>query len=128
MNKKELAERISFLLQPTFVAVLLYALVSFSYERGRYAFFFFLTGLLLVGIAPILFVLWLSWRGKVSDPDLPDRRERFKPYLFIAGFYVLALVIFRFCSASFALLAITWCYIAVTLAGAFVSLFWKISL
>jgi membrane-associated phospholipid phosphatase len=128
MNQKNLAERISFILQPTFVAVLLYALVSFSYEKGRAAVFFFLTGFLLVSVAPMFLVVWLSRRGKVSDPDLPDRRERFKPYLVITGFYLLALLVFRLGSASFALLAITWCYVAVTLAGAFISLFWKISL
>ncbi|MEN3185105.1 MAG: hypothetical protein ABDK94_01470 [Atribacterota bacterium] len=128
MTKKALAERISFVLQPTFVAVVLYALVSFTYERGVRALYFFVVGLVLVSLVPTLFVLWLSWRGKVSDPDLPDRRERFKPYLLISLFYGLALAIFYFFSASFALLAITWCYIAVTLAGAFVSLFWKISL
>lgn len=128
MNKKVLAERISFVLQPTFVAVLLYALISFTYEKGSRALYFFLAGLILVSIVPTLFVLWLSWRGKVSDPDLPDRRERFKPYLSIAFFYGLVLIIFYRYSASFALLAITWCYIAVTLVGAFISLFWKISL
>lgn len=128
MNKKVLAERVSFVLQPTFVAILLYALIGFTYEKGSRALYFFLAGLILVSIVPTLFVLWLSWRGRVSDPDLPDRRERFKPYLSIAFFYGLALIIFYQYSASFALLAITWCYIAVTLVGAFISLFWKISL
>lgn len=128
MNQRAVAQRLSFLLQPTFVAVLLYALVSFAYEKGKNAFFFFLVGLVLVSVVPTLFILWLSWRGKISDPDLSDRRERFWPYLCITGFYFLALLILRLFSASTALLAITWCYIGVTLAGAFISLFWKISL
>ncbi|MGQ9473061.1 MAG: hypothetical protein ACUVQZ_06675 [Candidatus Caldatribacteriaceae bacterium] len=128
MDKKTLAERISFFFQPTFVAVFLYALVSFSWEQGSRALFFFLLSLVLVSVAPMLFVLWLSWRGKVSDPDLPDRKERFKPYLVITGFYLLLLSFFYIFSASKPLVAITWCYIAVTVVGAVISLFWKISL
>jgi len=29
---------------------------------------------------PVLYVVWLLWRGKIADPQLPDRRQRLKPY------------------------------------------------
>ncbi len=128
MSKVGLAERISLFLQPTFVAIILYALVSFTYLRGKSAWFFFLLSVLFVTLFPMLLVIWLVRRGKVSDPDLPDRRERFIPYLAICGLYGVLFLLLSFFSAPLPLLAVTLCYLGVTLAGAFISLFWKISL
>lgn len=77
MEKKKLAETFSLVLQPSAIAVLLYLVVSFSFATGWRAWFFFLIGLLFVGIFPILLVIFLTKKGKVSDPDLPNREERF---------------------------------------------------
>jgi len=128
MEKKKLAETFSLVLQPSAIAVLLYLVVSFSFATGWRAWFFFLIGLLFVSIFPILLVIFLTKKGKVSDPDLPNREERFFPYLMICGPYLLALVIFLLTSAPLPLVAITCCYLGVTFVGAIVSLFWKISL
>jgi membrane-associated phospholipid phosphatase len=128
MDRKRLAERLSLILQPQAVAVLLYALVSFTFSRGLQALLFFVLGILFVSVFPTLFVLFLAHRGRVSDPDLPKREERFFPYLVIVGMYGVLFILFFFFSAPSPLLAITLCYVVVTFAGAIISLFWKISL
>jgi len=36
-----------------------------------------------LGIAislPVLYVVWLMWRGKIADMQLPDRQQRLRPY------------------------------------------------
>lgn len=128
MNRKKLAETLSFVLQPQAVALLLYALVSFNVSRGLRAVGFFLLSVVFVSILPTVFVLSLAKRGRVSDPDLPRREERFVPYLGIVGMYGVLYALLHALVAPRALLAITLCYITVTLVGAVISLFWKISL
>lgn len=128
MDRKRLAERLSLILQPQAVAILLYALVSFTFSRGLQALLFFVLGILFVSVFPMLFVLFLARWGKVSDPDLPKREERFFPYLAIVGMYGALFVLFLFLSAPRPLLAITLCYVVITFVGAIISLFWKISL
>ncbi len=128
MDRKRLAERLSLILQPQAVAILLYALVSFTFSRGLQALLFFVLGILFVSVFPTLFVLFLARWGKVSDPDLPKREERFFPYLAIVGMYGALFVLFLFLSAPRPLLAITLCYVVITFVGAIISLFWKISL
>lgn len=128
MDRRKLAEQFSQILQPQAVAVLLYALVSLTFSRGFQAVGFFLLGVLFVSVLPTVFVLSLVRCGWVSDPDLPRREERFVPYLGIVGIYGALFALLRALSAPRALLAITLCYILVTLAGAVISLFWKISL
>jgi len=127
-EKKRLAQTFSLVLQPTVVAILLYLVVSFRFATGWRAWLFFLIGLLFVSIFPILLILFLTKKGKVSDPDLSQRQERFFPYLMICGSYLLALIIFLLIAAPLPLIAITCCYLGVTFGGAIVSLFWKISL
>lgn len=128
MDRKRLAETLSLVLQPQAVAVLLYALVSFAFSRGLRAVVFFVLSVLFVSFLPTVFVLFLARRGRVSDPDLPRREERFFPYLGIVGMYGALFVLLFLSSAPRELLAITLCYISVTFAGAVISLFWKISL
>lgn len=128
MDRKKLAECLSLVFQPQAIAILLYALVSFVFVQGIRAVWFFFLGVLFVSVLPTVLVLWLAERGKVSDPDLPRREERFFPYLGIVGIYGVLFLLLRLLSAPPALLAITLCYIAVTFAGAVISLFWKISL
>lgn len=128
MNRRKLAEMLSLLLQPQAVAVLLYALVSFTFSRGFRAVIFFLLSVLLVSALPTVFVLSLAKEGRVSDPDLPRREERFVPYLSIVGMYGVLFVLLFVLSTPRELLAITLCYIVVTFVGAVISLFWKISL
>jgi hypothetical protein len=70
----------------------------------------------------------LARYNKISDPDLPDRRERFIPYLSIVGLYIIGFIVFCYLGAPSQILAITASYIAVTFFGAFISLFWKISM
>jgi hypothetical protein len=126
--EKKLAQTFSLILQPSVVAVLLYLVVSFSFAKGWRAWLFFLIGLLFVSVFPVLVVLFLTKRGKISDPDLSRRQERFFPYLMICGCYFLALLIFLLISAPLPLIVITCCYLGVTLVGTLVSLFWKVSL
>lgn len=128
MDRKKLAERISLVLEPQAIAVLLYALVAFTSSRGLRAVGFFVLSVLFVSLFPTLFVLFLAKKGRVSDPDLPRREERFVPYLGIVGMYGMLFVLLVLFSAPRALLAITLCYILVTFVGAVISLFWKISL
>ncbi|HXL02593.1 MAG TPA: hypothetical protein PK016_05680 [Candidatus Atribacteria bacterium] len=128
MKKESLAQTFSLVLQPSAIATLLYLVVSFSFATGWRTWVFFLIGLFFVGVFPILLVLFLTKKGKVSDPDLPNREERFFPYLMICSSYLLALVIFLLASAPLPLVAITCCYLGVTFVGALISLFWKISL
>ncbi|HOQ67557.1 MAG TPA: hypothetical protein PKU87_02865 [Candidatus Atribacteria bacterium] len=128
MEKEKLAEAFSLVLQPSAIAVLLYLVVSFSFATGWQAWLFFLIGLVFMGLLPIWLMFFLTKKGKISDPDLSNREERFFPYLMVCGFYFLALVIFLLTSAPLPLVAITCCYLGVTLVGAIVSLFWKISL
>ncbi|MGQ9622902.1 MAG: hypothetical protein ACUVTO_05595 [Candidatus Caldatribacteriaceae bacterium] len=128
MDRKKLAERLSLVLQPQAIAVLLYALVSFAFSRGLQALLFFVLGILFVSVFPTLFVLFLARWGRVSDPDLPRREERFFPYLVIVGMYGVLFVLLFLLSAPSPLLAITLCYVVITFAGAIISLFWKISL
>ncbi|MBC7217262.1 MAG: hypothetical protein H5U36_03650 [Candidatus Caldatribacterium sp.] len=128
MDRKKLAETLSLVLQPQAVAVLLYALVSFTFSRGLRAVVFFVLSVLFVSVLPTVFVLFLAKRGRVSDPDLPRREERFFPYLGIVGMYGVLFVLLFLLSAPRELLAIALCYISVTFAGAVISLFWKISL
>lgn len=128
MNKEKLAEVLSFVLQPQAVALFLYALVSFNVLRGFRAVGVFLLSVLFVSVLPTVFVLSLTKKGRVSNPDLPRREERFLPYLGIVGMYGALCVFLYFLSVPRELLAITLCYVVVTLVGAVISLFWKISL
>lgn len=77
---------------------------------------------------PTIFVLWMVWRGQISDIHVPNREERLKPYLVTAAAAALAWAIcfawpapadFRMWSAANCLQAIL--FMVITLR-------WKISL
>ncbi len=128
-GSEKLARIISSLLQPTFVAAFLYGVISFSFvQPASAAFLYWLAGLLFATFLPTLLVIKLAQKGRVSDPDLPDHRERFIPYLLITALYAAGFVALYLLKAPRPLLGITACYIGVTIAGAFISLFWKISM
>jgi len=76
----------------------------------------------------MVLVYILARYNKISDPDLSDRRERFVPYISIVGLYIIGFFVFWLLQAPYPILAITASYIVVTFIGAFVSLFWKISM
>ncbi|BER93384.1 hypothetical protein [Atrimonas thermophila] len=130
MQKSErLAKVISALLQPTFVAAFLYGVVSFSFlQPPSKALFYWLVGFLFATLLPTLLVIKLAQKGRVSDPDLPHHRERFIPYLLITALYAAGFLVLYLLKAPHPLLGITACYIGVTAVGAFISLFWKISM
>ncbi len=128
MDKKKTAGMISLIFQPTFIPIILYLLVSFQVASGWKAFLYAFIGIGFVTVAPIVLITLLTRLNKVSDPDLPDRRERFIPYMLIVGFYVIVFFLFFFLHAPRQILAITMSYILVTLVGAIISLFWKISM
>ncbi|MDK2897424.1 MAG: hypothetical protein PWP04_1544 [Candidatus Atribacteria bacterium] len=129
MGKRDhLAQVISLIFQPPFVAAGLYAVTSIYLSGEGSTLLFFLWGLLWVTLFPLLLVWFLARQGKVSDPDLPNRKERFLPYLTMAGFYGIAWIGYYLFRAPLPFLGITACYLGVILVGAFISLFWKISI
>jgi len=103
-------------------------MVSFHAVPGLNGLLYALIGIGFVTLAPIGLIYTLTRYKKISDPDLPDRRERFIPYLMVVGLYAVVYVIFISIHAPRQILAITASYIAVTSVGAIISLFWKISM
>ncbi|QPM67259.1 hypothetical protein [Atribacter laminatus] len=128
METRKIAKGISIIFQPTFIPIALYFIVSLSAVPTVKGFWYALLGIVFVALAPIVLVYILARYNKISDPDLPDRRERFIPYLSIVGLYIIGFIVFWYLGAPSQILAITASYIAVTFFGAFISLFWKISM
>ena len=128
METRKIAKGISIIFQPTFIPIALYFIVSLSAVPTVKGFWYALLGIVFVALAPIVLVYILARYNKISDPDLPDRRERFIPYLSIVGLYIIGFIVFCYLGAPSQILAITASYIAVTFFGAFISLFWKISM
>jgi small-conductance mechanosensitive channel len=128
VETKKIAKGISIICQPTFIPIALYFIVSLSVVPTVTGIWYALLGIVFIALAPIALVFILARCNKISDPDLPDRRERFIPYLSIVGLYLIGFIVFWYLGAPYQILAITVSYIAVTLFGAFISLFWKISM
>jgi hypothetical protein len=128
VETRKIAKGISIIFQPTFIPIALYFIVSLSAVPTVKGFWYALLGIVFVALAPIVLVYILARYNKISDPDLPDRRERFIPYLSIVGLYIIGFIVFWYLGAPSQILAITASYIAVTFFGAFISLFWKISM
>jgi len=128
MDRKKRAAIISIVFQPTFIPIILYLIVSFHTVQMPQAIVFALIGIIFVTLAPIGLIFLMTRFRKISDPDLPDRRERFLPYISIVVLYIIGLIVFLYLQAPWQIIAITASYIAVTFAGAVISLFWKISM
>ncbi|MCX6090305.1 MAG: hypothetical protein NTX88_08080 [Candidatus Atribacteria bacterium] len=128
MDTKKRAELISTFFQPVIIPVILYLLVSFRYASGSDALLYFLLGVVFITIAPVLLITILTKMKIISDPDIPNRRERFLPYLMIVLLYLVGFFIFFVIHAPGQILSITVSYILVTLVGALISLYWKISM
>ncbi|NLJ48297.1 MAG: hypothetical protein GX428_01725 [Candidatus Atribacteria bacterium] len=128
METKKIAKAISIVAQPTFIPIILYIIVSFAVAPSMTGFWYALIGIVFITLAPMILVYILFRYKKITDPDLSNQRERFIPYISIVGLYLIGFIIFWFLRAPYPILAITASYITVTLVGAFVSLFWKISM
>ena len=128
MDRKKTARIISMIFQPTFIPIILYLIVAIHFVQSLRGLYLALIGIGLIALAPIGWIYFLARYNKISDPDLPDRRERFLPYIGIVGLYVGCLILFIYLRAPRQVLAITVSYILVTLVGAFISLFWKVSM
>ena len=128
METKKIAKGISIIFQPTFIPIALYIIVSLYVAPSVTGFYYALIGIVFITLAPMVLVYILARYNKISDPDLSDRRERFVPYISIVGLYIIGFFVFWLLQAPYPILAITASYIVVTFIGAFVSLFWKISM
>lgn len=128
METKKIAKAISIIAQPTLIPIALYLIVSLTIAPSMTGLWYALIGIIFMTLAPMVLVFVFVRSNKITDPDLPDRRERFIPYISIVGLYVIGFVVYWLLHVPYPILAITASYIAVTLVGAFVSLFWKISM
>jgi len=125
---RKIAKILSIIFQPTFIPIALYIIVSLYVAPSVTGFYYALIGIVFITLAPMVLVYILARYNKISDPDLSDRRERFVPYISIVGLYIIGFFVFWLLQAPYPILAITASYIVVTFIGAFVSLFWKISM
>jgi len=87
----------------------------------------FLTAIIFTALIPYMAVLLLYKAGKVSDLQIPKRKERFFPLLVvnicvIAGFFVLI-----YMQPEKLLLSVYMIYLLVLPAISLITLFWKIS-
>jgi len=114
--------------QPMTAAAILYAVISWYCAGGRDAIVYFLVSLVLVAGGPAILILSLTHWKVISDSDLTDRRERSLPYFILVGMYLVSFGLYSILEAPSPLLGITASYVFVTLAGALVSFFWKISM
>ncbi|MBP8933250.1 MAG: hypothetical protein KBG67_02325 [Candidatus Atribacteria bacterium] len=128
MELRKIAKILSIIFQPTFIPIALYIIVSLYVAPSVTGFYYALIGIVFITLAPMVLVYILARYNKISDPDLSDRRERFVPYISIVGLYIIGFFVFWLLQAPYPILAITASYIVVTFIGAFVSLFWKISM
>jgi len=125
---RKIAKILSIIFQPTFIPIALYIIVSLYVAPSVTGFYYALIGIVFITLAPMVLVYILARYNKISDPDLSDRRERFVPYISIVGLYIIGFFVLWLLRAPYPILAITASYIVVTFIGAFVSLFWKISM
>ena len=128
MELRKIAKILSIIFQPTFIPIALYIIVSLYVAPSVTGFYYALIGIVFITLAPMVLVYILARYNKISDPDLSDRRERFVPYISIVGLYIIGFFVFWLHQAPYPILATTASYIVVTFIGAFVSLFWKISM
>ncbi|HSV31497.1 MAG TPA: hypothetical protein VLH40_05670, partial [Atribacteraceae bacterium] len=127
-RRKQAAKAISLFLQPMTAAAILYAIVAWNVSGGWEAAGYFLIGVSFIAVGPAVLILLLKHARMISDLDLSDRRERFKPYLMFVGLNTLSLVIYVLEGAPKPLLGVTASYVTVTLAGGIISNYWKISM
>lgn len=107
METKKIAKGISIICQPTFIPIALYFIVSLSVVPTVTGIWYALLGIVFIALAPIALVFILARCNKISDPDLPDRRERFIPYLSIVGLYLIGFIVFWYLGAPYQILAIS---------------------
>lgn len=79
-------------------------------------------------LLPSFYVVWMVWRGKISDIHVPNREERLKPYLVTAAAAAVgwAICFFWPAPADFRMLAAANCLQAILFMV--ITLRWKISL
>ena len=76
---------------------------------------------------PLLYILWLLRRGKISDFDIYYRSQRLKPYFFVMACCGLSLLVMQISLAPHLLRIMTAASLTQTLLMSVINLRWKIS-
>lgn len=112
----------SVLATPVFAATCFY-----NQENAKAAFPSFMTATVFAALIPYFFILFLYRKGKISDLQIPSRKERLLPLLIInlsviAGFFILI-----YLKPERLLVSVYAVYLLGLPAVSLVTLFWKIS-
>ncbi len=128
-KRDHIAMVISIALIPPVNAAGVFLVFAFRYETGD-AFHRLLlagVGLVFTNLLPMMYVLWLRKRYRVSAYDVPEKEDRTTPYMFAVVSSLAGMVILITLGAGVFLWGLAWCYGINTAVLALINVRWKIS-
>ena len=123
------AHRISIALIPPTIAAAAFAVLVLAYEHGSifHRIVVWIVATLCAGGLQMLYVLSLRRRAEVTAYDVPERRQRTKPYAVSAGLSLAGVLMLLYMNASVFVWGLMWCFFINTLILGLINLRWKIS-
>ena len=112
----------SVLVLPMFIAVCFY-----KQQNYRGVMPGFITAIFFIAVIPYMFILYLYKSGKISDLQMPKRRERFLPLLAINLSIITGFIILLFLKSNRLLIIVYIIYLLGLPIISLITLFWKIS-
>lgn len=127
-GKEKAANIISFVLQPMFLPIPLFLLLStYASDPAGYAISSFISIATAV-VVPTVIVYWCSMKLNRTDGDIPDKEDRIAPMVIISVSYAVGAVLLYLFGAPLIVTAMMVSYLIATVISSIITMKWKISL
>ncbi|BDZ70210.1 PAP2 family protein [Methanobacterium petrolearium] len=125
--KEKLANNISTLTNPSFVAIPVFLLINYTVLSGGEWLWFSAVSIFFVSLMPIITsFLWIKKNN--LEVDMPNRQDRIYPLLLVIFAYIIGFVVLYIIGAPQLTTVLMFCYLTNTIVVLLFSLFWKISI
>lgn len=120
---------LSIALIPPVNAAVVFFVFAFRFENGQFIrrVLLAVVGLFFTNVLPMIYVLWLRRRRRVSAYDVPEKDDRTLPYMFAVVSSLAGMVVLLALDAGIFLWGLAWCYGINTAVLAVINTQWKIS-
>ena len=127
-RSRTFARIISFIFDGSVLALPVFLVVCFYRQNNLVSVLpAFFTSVVFTALIPYLFILYLYRIGKISDLQLPKRKERIIPLIIINLSILVGFVILFFIDSSRLLKTVYFIYLAGVPVLSVITIFWKIS-
>lgn len=125
--KEKLANTISTLTNPSFVAIPLFLWINYTLLPHGEWLWFSAVSIFFISLMPIITsFLWI--KKKNLEADMPHRQDRIYPLLLVILAYIIGVVVAYIIGAPQLTTVLMFCYLTNTIVVLLFSLFWKISI